>query len=85
MEDKLNNTIGSESLPSIINNPFSTNCVTEIRVSFRKGWFNDKWSAHGHVDFQNGKTKGAQSFEGSTFDEVVAQIRIFIEELHKTK
>lgn len=73
--------IGSQSIPSILNNPFSKNMVTNVSVNYRKGRFSGKWSATGWVEFKNGKTEGRQDFEGENFDDVATQIREFIKTL----
>jgi hypothetical protein len=85
MNDKLKDLIGNTSLPDILNNPFLTDCIANVYVSFGKSSFSKEWRAYGQVSFTNGNTLGKQIFEGSTFDEVVTQIKIFIEELHKNK
>lgn len=77
-------SIGHESLPSVLNDPFKATCITRISVWFSSGWgrygAND-WKATGTVEFRNNQTKGEQQFEAQTFDEVVLKIKAFIKEL----
>ena len=78
--------IGTEKIPSILKNPFSKNCVKRIHVAFGERAFaslrdGSSWEASGSVEFSNGNTKGEQRFHGETFDEVVAKIKAFINEL----
>ena len=73
---------GEEKLPSVINDPFSKNCVTDITVYFRQHTFDKtKWSATGIIEFTNGSTSGKHKFTGDTFDDVVLQIKSAIKSL----
>lgn len=71
--------IGSEKMPSILNDPFGKTFIKRVYVSF--GVFNQKWNAYGEVEFKNGNTVGQQKFDGDTFDEVVQKIKLFISTL----
>lgn len=69
-------------LPSVIKDPFNKRSVKRIYVSMSDLWGRgDAWSANGQVEFTNGNTSGTQQFSGKTFDEVVLQIKAFLEEL----
>ena len=72
--------IGKEQLPSVLKNPFGKNSIKRIYVSFYQ--YNDRWSANGSVEFENGNTKGEQKFTGQTFDDVVLQIKALIDEFN---
>lgn len=74
---------GKEKLPSIIKDPFNKLSITQISIRYRDFCGDGKWKATGEVDFKNGNTSGEQSFEGETFDEVVMQIKVFIESLEQ--
>jgi hypothetical protein len=78
----LKNALGSQNLNihSIIKNPFNSNSITHVRVSSTKGFF-DKWIHSGIVEFKNGNTQAEQKFEGENIDDVLNQIRKFIEQL----
>lgn len=79
--------VNSESLSSVINNPFQKTKIKRIYVSYSQNIFSsdDKWSASGSVEFENGNTKGEQGFSGNTFDDVVLQIKSLIESLKENK
>jgi hypothetical protein len=76
----IENNMGKEQIPSIIKDPFKKNCVKRIYVNYQEDWGGKTWTANGTVEFSNGNTKGEQKFLGTSFDEVVAQIKTFIEE-----
>lgn len=82
MENILNR-IGEETLPSIIEYPFSKNTITAINIFYKPVLFTQgkEWSARASVKFTKGNTSGEQSFEKPTFDEVVIKIRNFINSL----
>ena len=84
---EVNKIVGNEKLniPSIVNNPFNANSITSVMLHSRKSLFSDKWIHSGNVDFENGRTKGEQKFEGKDIDDVLIQIREFIKELVDTK
>lgn len=67
--------------PTILNDPFKVDKVVSVRVSSYKSTFGDNIYHRGTVEFENGNTKGEQSFEGQSFDDVVLQIKAFIETL----
>lgn len=73
--------IGEEKMPSVLKDPFNKNSVKRIYVSYRENIFGQDWYATGCVEFLNGSTKGEQEFKGASFDEVVAQIKVFLNEL----
>jgi hypothetical protein len=72
--------IGEVALGPTIINPFSRKSIVSLYVSVdminRRG--KDVWIARGVVDFKEGNTSGRQSFQGDSFDEVVLQIKNFI-------
>ena len=79
---------GNSKMPSILKDPFSKQKITRIYVSFREPiWSSDtKWKADGSIEFKNGNTNGEQKFtaEGDdAFDQVVLQMRAFIQDLNK--
>lgn len=79
------NSIGKESMPSLINNPFAKKHFTRVYVSFQKSAFENSFAAYGTIEFQNNNTKGSQEFKGETFDEVVGKIKNFIDNEFENK
>lgn len=81
MNTELLAEIGKEKMISILKDPFKKICVKKIWVQFADTWDNNKWESYGWVEFKNGNTEGKQQFKGETFDEVVRQIKTFIDNL----
>jgi hypothetical protein len=71
---------GKEKL-SIVKDPFNKSSIEYISVVFRKKLFGGEWEAHGSVEFKNGQTEGIQKFKAESFDEVVLQMKEFINNL----
>jgi len=72
--------ITNEPLPSILKDPFSKISINAVRVHYVESSFTEgMWRAYGTVSFKNGNTSGEQAFEGIDFNEIVNQIKIFIE------
>lgn len=69
-------------LPNDLKNPFGKTFITDITVSHKLGLFGDKWYSSGWVEFKNNNTTGNQKFKGSDFNDVVSQIKTFIESLN---
>lgn len=67
--------------PTILNDPFKVDKVVSVRVSSYKSPFGREIIHRGTVEFENGNTKGEQIFTGSSFDDVVLQIKSFIDTL----
>lgn len=76
----LKTNMGNEKMPSILKDPFNKTSVKRIYVSYSE--FMRKWSANGSIEFSNGNTSGEQKFTANTFDEVVAQMKAFLEDLN---
>ena len=70
---------GNSKLPSVIKDPFSKNKIKSISVTYQDFWSNGKWEATGRVQFKNGNTEGEQKFEGTSFDDVVMQIKAMLD------
>lgn len=72
--------IGSQKMPSVINDPFKKSRVTSVFVSGNQMLFDkSKFRFSGVVKFENGNTKGEQEFEGESFDDVVLKIKAMLE------
>ena len=78
---ELLNGFGKNKLPSVIKDPFIKNKVKRINVTYQDFWDDGKWAASGTVSFKNGDTAGEHNFKGETFDEVVMQIKIMLDNL----
>lgn len=79
MTQTLLNGIGNEQMLSILKDPFKKACVTEVWVAARD--LSDRPKFLGWVEFKNGNTTGKQDFKGESFDDVVRQIKLFIQDL----
>lgn len=67
---------------SIIKNPFKKQNITGISVYYEPKMFErETWEASARVDFKNGETSGTQKFKAKTFDEVVLEVKKFINNL----
>lgn len=74
--------IGKTKMMSVVNDPFFKDKVEEITVTYEKGMFAPhSWIARGKVYFKDGNTRANQSFKGDNFDDVVLQIKSFINSL----
>lgn len=71
-------SIGCEKI-SLVKDPFNKESIMSIYVRSSNSF--GRIRHHGNVEFQNGGTKGEQSFNGDSFDSVVIQIRNFIDTL----
>lgn len=59
---------------SVINDPFKSDCVTDILIRYYTGFNNPHWYAK--VQFQNGNTSGEQTTpDCKTFDEVIVHLK----------
>lgn len=72
---------GSNTLPSVINEPFKKEKITWVSVYCIKGESTETWSFSGKVKFKNGNTIGEQEIQGKSFDDVVIQIKSMIDNL----
>ena len=68
------------NLPKELNNPFSSDCVTEINIRTYKSWSSD-WRTYGILKFEKGNTTGEQKFEGIDLIDVLKKIYTFINNL----
>lgn len=73
--------IMGEQLPSIVENPFKKDCITNIRMFAGRSLFDNNWYFRGNVEFRNGNTKGEQKFEKNSFDELYIAIANFCKTL----
>ena len=72
----------NSTLPTDLKDPFSKTKITRISVSSAESIFNKGTFYHtGTIKFQNGNTKGEQSFSEDSFDNVVIKIKSFLEGL----
>jgi hypothetical protein len=72
---------GTEGL-SIINDPFLKKKITNVNVrAFNSSYDENQWYFLGSVRFKNGATSGEQEFEGKDFDDVLIQVKRFLDSL----
>lgn len=69
---------------SVIKDPFGYQHIEKIFILAHKGWIDNEWKYSGTVEFENGRTKGEQHFDGKNLASVVKKVDIFIKELEKT-
>jgi hypothetical protein len=50
-----------ETLPSVIKDPFSNDCITDINIYYRKGVSRSQGVWDATVKFKNGDTQGQQN------------------------
>lgn len=82
MEQGNKQLFGNTAIPtSIIENPFSMDCITRIDLTARKRLFNPGFVFYGSVDFEKGDTQATQKFEGSDLLDVFTQIAEFCKTL----
>lgn len=70
------------SITTDINDPFKSEMIESIWMRSYKSRISG-WTYNGEVEFRNGNTKGEQTFQATTFNDLIAQINLFIEELGK--
>ncbi len=58
--------------------PFNKDSIVEVWFHCSRSIFNKQVEYDGWVEFKNGKTKGEQHFEASSFPLLVKQIEDFI-------
>lgn len=69
------------NLPEELNNPFNSDCITDISIrTFKRGW-GPSWCTYGTVKFEKGKTTGEQEFNGTDLVDVLKKIYIFVNHL----
>ncbi len=72
---------GTEGL-SIINDPFLKKKITSVSVrAFNSSFDENQWWFKGSVKFKNAGTSGEQEFEGKDFDDVLIQVKRFLDSL----
>lgn len=75
-------TVPNETHLSGLTDPFQKNKITAIFVHTHQSMFDSEvWYNRGSVSFKNGNTTGEQKFEGTSFDDVVHQMRDFLASL----
>lgn len=69
---------------SVLKNPFSENNIEEIHMHIYRadGSIRIRDTYKGTINFKNGNTKGSQSFDCNSFDELVGEIKAFIQSLN---
>lgn len=69
---------------SVINDPFQTNCITNIWISFNNHNFLSKPHWNAKVSFMNGKTSGEQKTNNvDSFEEIVVEVKQILNSINK--
>jgi hypothetical protein len=80
----LNASEDNINLLSVIKDPFNTDNISNILISFNKSLFNDKSYWYGKITFKNGNTVGEQRTDNlQSFEEIVIKINEIINSLNK--
>jgi hypothetical protein len=67
---------------SIINDPFLKGKITRVDVrAFNSSFDETQWWFKGTVKFKNKGTSGEQEFDGKDFDDVLIQVKRFLDSL----
>lgn len=63
--------------------PFNNNSIKQVSLNVTKDIWGDKitFRCWGYVSFKNQNTEGQQNFEASTFEELIIQVKAFVENL----
>ena len=69
------------NLPGELNNPFNSDCITEIDIRTYKSVWSSDWKTYGIVQFKRGNTGGEQKFEGIDLVDVLKKIYTFVNNL----
>ena len=65
-------------LPAEFNDPFLKSKITAINVYVSNENPHGVWFASGYLRFNNGNTSGQQYFDGKSFDEIILQMKVFL-------
>ena len=77
----IENVLGNNPLPSVIENPFNVENIEGIHIFYGKYAISRKPYFMGKVCFKKGNTTGEQCFEGSNLSDVFIKIMNFCKEL----
>lgn len=69
---------------SILNNPFTKECVTDVMIKYTTSTFSENSYWYGYVKFKNGGTTGRQCFgnyKPDEFKKLVNDIENFVNSL----
>jgi hypothetical protein len=69
---------GETRLNGAFKNPFNKQSIVSVSVTTRERLFDLGWISEGTIKFKNGNTEGKQEFIGESFDDVVGQIKTFL-------
>ena len=69
------------NLPAELNDPFNSDCITDISIrTFKQRW-DPIWCTYGTVEFKKENTTGKQEFKGTDLVDVLKQIYTFVNNL----
>lgn len=70
-----------ESVPSLIQDPFSKNHIIAIHMHMMEKIVGGGFSFIGTVEFRNNNTKGSQEFREKSFDDLYLAMSKFVKSL----
>lgn len=70
-----------KTVPSVIENPFSKDCITCVSMRASKSLLDETFYFRGSVEFKKGNTTGEQKFDADSFDELYIEIANFCKTL----
>lgn len=65
---------------SILKDPFSTKCITDVMLRWTKMYDGRVW-VYATVCFTNGDTKGEQKIEAESMEELIKKVDAFVKSL----
>lgn len=86
MNREISNIFGDKKtmgeIPSIINNPFSTESIESIMLVTHRGLFDkSKFETYATIEFKNGNTSGKQEIQASNLPELLMKVYEFCQSL----
>lgn len=70
-----------DSAASVLNDPFSKNCMVGLSTYCSRSNFDGSWSYRGTVKFENGDTEGEQKFKSESLNGLLIKMQAFVETL----
>ena len=80
MKNLIDKAFGDKSIPSLINNPFTSDCIDSIMLRTYRG-FDNNFTTYATIEFTNGSTKGEQRIEAPNLPELMIKVYEFCQSL----
>lgn len=71
----------NKSYISPLKDPFNKESFDGLSIFINKRIFGEGYRVIGNIDFENNMTKGTQTFEADSFDELVLKMKTFLDNL----